>query len=124
MSDKIYHIKSHARRTIQGQINKTVSNEADMQNYIDELQQSNYVLNKELQQALNEKRDAVRLTQHARSIAASRLKKRHKERNMKRSLQDQIVAQTQLAKHAKVILARHEHQMMSSDASQIRMKKE
>ena len=43
---------------------------------------------------------------------------------MKRSLQDEVVAQTQLAKHAKVILPRHEHQMMSSDASQIRIRKE
>ena len=30
-SDEIYHIKSQARRTIQGQIDRTDSNEADMQ---------------------------------------------------------------------------------------------
>ena len=54
-SAEIYHIKSQAQRTIQGQIDKTTSNKADMKNYIDELQQSNYVLNEELQRALNEK---------------------------------------------------------------------
>ena len=91
-SDKIYHIKSQARRTIQGQIDKTASNKADMQNYIGELQQSNYALNEELQWALNKKWDAVILTKNARSTTASQLKKWHDERNMKRSLQDEVVA--------------------------------
>ena len=71
-SDKMYHIKHQARCTIQGQIDKTVSNEADMQNYIDELQRSNYVLNEEFQRALNEKLGAVMSTQHARLITVSR----------------------------------------------------
>jgi hypothetical protein len=43
---------------------------------------------------------------------------------MKQLLQDEVVAQTKLAKHDKVILARHEHQMMSSDTTQLKMRKE
>ena len=93
VSDKIYHIISQARRTIQGQIDKTAPNEADMQNYIKELEECNSNQSDELKAALKDKRVADKSTRSAKVLAKSRLKKWHDKRNLNRLLLDELVDQ-------------------------------
>ena len=64
-TDKVYHEKSKSRKAIQEQINKTASSKADMQNYIEELEESNDAQSSELEQALRDKRVANKSTRAA-----------------------------------------------------------
>ena len=67
-----------------------------MQNYIEELEESNDAQSSELEQALRDKRAANKstcaankATSNAKTLAATRLKKWHDERNLNRLLHDE-----------------------------------
>ena len=65
-SDCVYREKSKGRKLMQDHIDKAEVSAAEMQNYIDDLEDYNETKSKELNDALKAKRDAVRSTKKQR----------------------------------------------------------
>ena len=73
-SDRVYREKSKGRKIMQDHIDKAKVSSAEMQNYIDDLEDYyNETKSKELNEALKAKRAAVRSTKKAKALADQRL---------------------------------------------------
>ena len=123
-SDRLYREKSRGRKLIQDHIDKAEVNAAEMQNYIDDLEDHNETQSEELKAALKAKRDAVRSSRKTKALADQRLRKWHDERMKRRDLSDALAAQEAIAKETLAVVKQYEFMATNSEESRRRMQKE
>ena len=123
-SDRVYREKSKGRKLMQDHIDKAEVSAAEMQNYIDDLEDCNETKSKELNEALKAKRAAVRSTKKAKALLDQRLQKWHDGRIKPRELSDELAAQQVIAKETLAIVKGYETMVMNSEENRRIMQKE
>jgi len=121
-SDRVYLEKRKRWYAVKKQVMKSKAKEAEMQNYLDGLNDKNIDLASSLSEALQAKRKAQQSTWKAKSLADRRLQKWHDERNARRVAEDELV--DQLKQNEATLAVMERYKTIAEGNAQKEMRKE
>ena len=121
-SDRVYREKRKRWYAVSKQVMKSKVKEAEMQNYLDGLNDKNIDLADSLSEALQAKRKAKQSSWKAKSLAERRLQKWHGERNARRVAEDELVELQKQNEGTIAVMQRYK--ALAESCSQKEMKKE
>ncbi|KAL7552655.1 hypothetical protein ACHAWF_015887 [Thalassiosira exigua] len=102
--DRVYLEKKKARDAVQLHMNKAAEKEAELKNYIAELEDTNRELDVKLCAALAELNKANRSNNKAKRLSAARLRKWHAEREARKDAQNELAHQEKIFRETKKLM--------------------
>ena len=123
-NNRVHNEKQVRRDDIQRMIDETQAKEIETQEYIDGLDEMNYELAAEVEQAVEDRREASRLRDRWKYHAKQRYTKWQSEKTTNDTLKDELVRLQKELEQTKKILTKYKAMAESSPECMRRMKKE